>query len=85
MKKQICKNCAYYSAYYKKWSASFGELDHGHCDKLKNDTTRYDTCADFKSNERKELLRKERLLTALETTLSSVTEMAQILKEYTID
>jgi len=81
MKTQKCKNCAHYSPYYKKWSASFGMLNHGYCAKHKKPQTQRKTCDKFKSGEQIEQRREERLLKCLEQSLDSINEIAQILKE----
>ena len=86
MKSQICKNCTYYTAYYKKWSACFGILNNGFCTKRRRPQTQFEACEDFKSSDQKEKRRKERLFDFLEYSLKSINEIAQILKEnYTDD
>ena len=81
MKTQKCKNCTHYTAYYKKWSASFERLNKGFCAKHQKPQIQSETCEDFKSNEQKEKRREERLFDYLEFSLKSINEIAQILKE----
>jgi len=81
MEKQLCINCTFYSAYYKKWSACFGELNHGFCAKHQKPQKQYETCQEYKSNDQKEKTRHQRLLLSLEQSLTSINEIAQILKQ----
>ena len=81
MKSQKCKNCSYYTAYYRKWSSSFEKLTHGACSKHKSPKTQSEVCDDFKSSEQKERKREERLFISLEQSLESINQIAQILKE----
>ena len=81
MKKEVCKNCTYYSAYYKQWSSHYTRLDKGFCSKHQKIIKQYEICEDFKSNELKEKMREKRRMDALEQALISINEIAQILKE----
>jgi len=81
MIKSICKNCTFYSAYYKQYSSGFGKIDHGYCSKQQQPISQHETCENFKSNEAKEKSREERRLVALDQALESINEIAQILKE----
>ena len=81
MKSQKCKNCTYYTAYYKKWHANFGRLNNGFCTKHQKHQTQFETCENFKSSEQKEKMREERLFDSLEQSLKSINEISQILKE----
>ena len=76
-----CKNCAYYTAYYKQWGDCYGRLNNGFCVKHKRHQTQFETCAEFKSNEEKEKRREKRLFDSLERVLASIDEIAQILRE----
>lgn len=81
MENQKCKNCNYYSAYYKQWSDGYSRLTNGYCSKLDKPQKQSELCEDFKSNERKEEMRGKRRLIALEQALVSINEIAHILKE----
>ena len=81
MKKQICKNCTFYSAYYKKWSDCYGRLNNGYCSKHKKPQIQFENCGEYKSSEQKEKMRLERLYVSLERALISIDEITQILKE----
>ena len=81
MRVQKCKNCTYYSAYYKKWSSHFGRLNNGFCSKHQKPQKHLNSCEDFRSNEQKEKMREERLFEKLEQSLTSIYEINQILKE----
>lgn len=81
MKSKICKNCAYYSAYYQKWSDSFGKLNKGSCSKRNISQTQFETCENFRDNEQLEKMRYKRTMQSLERALSSINDIAQILKE----
>jgi len=81
MKIQNCRNCTYYSAYYKQWSDGYSRLNNGFCSKLNKPQIQFETCEDFKSSEQKEKSREERRLVALDSALTSINEIAQILKE----
>ena len=81
MLSQKCKNCTFYSAYYKQWSSGYGKLNNGFCSKHQKFQTQFETCEHFKSNEIKEKRREERLFTSLEQALEAINDIAQILKE----
>ena len=81
MKSQKCKNCTYYTAYYKKWAASYGRLNNGFCTKHRKPQIQFEACEDFKSDEQKEKMREGRLFSSLEQSLKSINEIAQILKD----
>ena len=81
VKKNLCKNCNYYTAYYKKWGAYFGRMNNGFCAKHKKRQTQFEVCNEFRSNEQSEKRREEQLLNSLEQSLESVNQIAQILKE----
>jgi len=86
MKSQKCKYCTYYSAYYKRWDGQFERLANGFCVKHQKQQIQIETCDGFKSNEEKEKRREERLFVSLEQSLSSISEITQILKEkYFVD
>jgi len=81
MKSKVCINCTFYTAYYKRWSTHYGQLNHGFCSKHHKPQTQYKICEDYKSNEQKEKTREERLFAFLEQTLNSIIEIAQVLKD----
>ena len=81
MRSQICKNCAFYTAYYKQWAASYGRLNNGFCARCQKPRTQFETCEDFKDNEIKEERREKRMYDSLEQALKSINEIALILKE----
>lgn len=81
MKKEICKNCTYYAAYYKQWSEGYSKLNNDFCSKFQKPQSQFEYCTDFKSNEEKEEMRAERRLKSLDQALTSIIEIAQILKE----
>jgi len=85
MKKQICKKCTYYTAYYRRLSDCYIRLGNGYCTKHKKPQTQYETCEDYKNNEFKEQSREERLFVSLEQSLTSINEIAMILKEKYLD
>ena len=78
---QKCKNCTYYTAYYKQWANGYGRLSSGYCARQNSPKTQFESCEDFKSNETKEKRRDEKRLEYLEQALKSIVEIAQILKE----
>ena len=81
MQSQKCKNCTYYTAYYKQWSSGYGRLSNGYCSRCEKLRTQYETCENFKSNALKEKRREERLFVYLECALESINEIVQILRE----
>jgi len=81
MKKQICKYCTHYSAYYKQWADGYGRLNNGFCAKHQKPQTQFETCEDYISREQKEKSMQERLLISLEQALTVINEIAEILKE----
>jgi len=81
MRIQNCKNCTYYSSYYKQWSDCYSRLNHGFCSKHEKPKIQNETCGNFKSGEQKEKRREERLFSSLERSLESINQIAQILKE----
>jgi len=81
MLSQKCKNCTFYTAYYKQWASGYGKLNHGFCSKRQQPQTQFETCEDFKSNDIKEKRREERLFLSLEQALESINDIALILKE----
>ena len=78
---QKCRNCTYYSAYYKQWCSGYGRLNTGYCSKHEKQQTQFETCEDFKSNVQKEKSREKRRMDALEQALESINEIVQILRE----
>ncbi|MCL2556417.1 MAG: hypothetical protein FWE03_05330 [Firmicutes bacterium] len=85
MKTQKCKNCTYYTAYYKQWAACYSRLNNGFCTKHNKHQTQVKTCEDFKSNERKKRVREKILFEALAQSINSINDIAQILKEREVD
>ena len=83
--KNICKNCTFYTAYYKQWSDGYGRLNEGHCRKHNKLQTQFKFCDFFQSNEKKEKMRAERRMVALDQALTSINEIALILKEKSLD
>jgi len=83
MKKNICKYCTFYTAYYEKFSSNFSRLSHGFCKKQNIPQLQFKTCDDFKSNEQKEKMREKRLFSHLEQSLISINAISHILKEKT--
>ncbi|MCL2375077.1 MAG: hypothetical protein FWC82_00915 [Firmicutes bacterium] len=81
MKTLKCKNCAHYTAYYKKWICNFERLSNGFCEKHQKLQTQHETCDDFKSSEQKEEGKKRKLLSSLEQAVDSINVIAQILKD----
>lgn len=81
MKNPNCKNCTFYSAYYRQWSDGYGRLTNGYCSKHNKPQTQFETCECYKSNEQKEKMREKRMFVALEDALTSINEISQILKE----
>ncbi|MCL2255295.1 MAG: hypothetical protein FWC11_00360 [Firmicutes bacterium] len=81
MKKEICKKCEHYSAYYKKHICSFSPLRHGTCSLHKKSIEEFETCKNFKCNKSKEKRKGEFLLTRLENCLLDIHLISQILKE----
>ena len=81
MKTEKCKNCTYYVAYYEQFSSGYARLNHGFCQKHSRPQKQADTCETFKSSEQKEKRREERRFDYLEQALTSINEIAQILKE----
>ena len=81
MNSEYCKNCTFYTAYYKQWASGYGRLNNGFCAKHQKQQTQFETCECFKSNEQKEIHREKRRMLALEQALESINEIAQILKE----
>lgn len=81
MKNQICKNCTYYSAYYKQWSNGYGRLSNGFCSRNNKPQTQFEACEGYKSNEQKEEMRQIRMIKSLEQALTSINDIVQILKE----
>ena len=81
MKSKFCRFCAFYIPYYHKLNSSYARQNHGFCCKHKNSQTPYEHCEDFKSNEEKEKRREEKLLADLESSLTSINEISQILRE----
>ena len=81
MKKPLCRNCAFYIAYYMQMSSSYSKLNHGFCSKHQKSIKQFEICEDFKDNEIKEQRAESRRLAHLEQALTSITEIAQILKE----
>ena len=81
MLSQKCKNCTFYTAYYKQWAAGYGKLNHGYCSKHEKPQTQFETCGSFLSNAKKERRKEERRLVCLEQALRAIIEIAQILKE----
>ena len=81
MKKEICKNCTHYAAYYQQRSDSYSRLNHGFCSKHERGQGQYGVCEVFKSNELKENRRQKRMLDSLESALTSINEIAQIIRE----
>jgi len=80
MKKNKCKNCTHYSAYYKLLAVSFTKLNHGFCAKHKRPQAQKEICDDFNCNQQKEQLRERILFDALENALKSIDHITQILK-----
>lgn len=81
MNSQKCKDCAYYTAYYKKLSSSFEKTNVGVCSKHKKIKTYLENCGEFKNNERREKENEKRLFVFLEQALKSINDISQILKE----
>lgn len=81
MQTQKCKNCHYYSAYYKQYSDGYFRLSHGHCSKYRRPQTQYEICENFKNNEQKEQQLSIKILDSLELAITSIIEIAHILKE----
>jgi len=81
MKQTNCKNCVYYSAYYKKLSLNFERLTNGFCEKHQQLQVQYETCDAFISNEKREEYKERRLQRQLEQSLDSINIIAQILKD----
>lgn len=78
---KLCQNCTHYTAYYRKWSGGYSRLNNGFCSQNKKPQTLFETCDNFKSDEQKEKRREDMRLTALEQALTSINEIAHILKE----
>lgn len=81
MKKQICKNCTFYTAFYKQWAGSYGRLNNGYCAKHDKPQIQFETCNIFQNNEQKERRREKVRLEYLEHALKAIIEIAQILQE----
>ena len=81
MRVEKCKNCAYYTAFYKRWSNHYGRIELGHCSKKKQVQKQLDTCGDFKSNEQKEERKEKMMLEHLERALISIDHISQIMRE----
>lgn len=81
MKKEICKNCTFYCAYYVQFSSNYTRRNQGYCKNKNCPIKERETCENFKSNERLEKMRSKRLLTNLERASVAIDEMAQIIKE----
>ena len=78
---QKCRNCTFYTAYYKQWASGYGRLNEGFCRKHQKPQTQFETCGDFMSNEKKEEMREKRRLKDLDRAIESINEIAHILKE----
>ena len=81
MRKQTCKYCRFYCAYYRKLSASFCSTLKGHCSKQNRLMKDNETCGNFVLNELKEKRNSMLLIYSLENTIASINQIAQILKE----
>ncbi|MCL2675267.1 MAG: hypothetical protein FWE84_01580 [Firmicutes bacterium] len=81
MRSQRCRNCEYYSAYYKQRSSGYEKLNKGFCSKHQKEETQFKTCENFTSNEHREKIKEQLRLDALDGALKSINEIAQILKE----
>ena len=81
MKVEKCKNCSYYTAYYTQCSSFYSRTSKGFCRKNNQQQKELDTCENFKDNGKITAMREERLFEALEWSLKSINDIAQILKE----
>ena len=79
--KQNCKNCGYFNLYYIKEYDHFEETDCGVCNK-KHQTVKKDiNCEFWKANDIKKFARQRICLESLDAAVTSIQEIAQILKE----
>jgi len=82
MQKNICKNCAFYIAYYKKLGVTFAQLNNGFCLKHQKSATKFESCEEYNIKQKeKEKQIEKRVLSYLEHSLISIIEIAQILKQ----
>ncbi|MCL2255313.1 MAG: hypothetical protein FWC11_00455 [Firmicutes bacterium] len=81
MKKEICKKCEYYSAYYQKHIYSFERLKYGVCSFHKKPIKEFDECENFKCHEKREKRKDSFLLIQLEHCLFDIHNISQILTE----
>jgi len=81
MKKEICKYCTHYTAYYKIHCTSYQRLTNGFCSKHQKPQIQSETCQNYKNNEQKQKRKEEQLLYTLEQALNWIIQIAQMLKE----
>lgn len=76
-----CRNCTYYTAYYRKYIDFYSRLRHGTCVKHQKVLNERESCEDFKNNEAREKSCEKDLFKSLEKALVSIEQIAMILKE----
>lgn len=80
IKKQICRNCLYYRAYYTKGVVSFRLKYCGNCEKFHKQIDDEEVCENWKDNSelkiKREKLCKENLIYALK----NIVEIINLLK-----
>lgn len=85
MNKDICQNCTYYTAYYKKLSSLYSKLNHGYCRKQCKPQIYNNMCEEYHSNDQKERSREATMFRDLERAVRSINEITLIMKEKVYD
>ena len=78
---KICKNCKHFCQYYTKNYSHFNKGIYGFCNKRRELLKSADSCESWKDNESQIEAQKRISLMALKTAITSINEIAQILKE----
>lgn len=81
MKKERCKYCTFFTAYYRKEASGLCKSSYGFCKTHSKFINQFKNCEHYKSNEQKEKLQEQLRLEALDQALKSINEISQILKE----
>jgi len=80
--KQTCENCGYFYLYYTKGYDCFNKTRMGLCNKHHHKAIdRDETCEGWKNAERRKEARQRISLETLETAVTYIKEISQILKE----
>lgn len=79
-KKQVCKNCLYYNAFYTKGIIKYNKKNFGDCEKLNKQVKLSECCELWKDNSEIKISRQKQCLHYMMFTLENIGEIINLVK-----